>query len=251
MKSIDAAGFRMSTAFGLIGMLVMHEAVAGPWEVGGLGIDKTRKVKIEAALRDNGESKVWARPVLGYAHPVSERTSVEVTYGYGTIEHASYRSHGERDLDFKLKYQIATQSPDGLAWLFEPKLSVPVGDEASGVGRGKYVAELPIRAGRKTGRTTYTAELRYTHVFGASSTQQLVGVGGLVEFEPTERWVVGMDLFADVPTGGNQGVHSRANLAGKWRPNAAFEVQALVGRTLSNERGPSQTSYKLVLERKF
>ncbi len=250
MKSNAGPGIRLRVALVLSGMLTAFSAAAGPWEVGGLGIDKSRKVKVEAALRDNDESKTWAWPVLGYAHPLNARTSFEIGYGYGTIERGDDRRSGARDLDVKLKYQIATQSQDRLAWLFEPKLSIPVGDEKSGIGRGKYAAELPLRAGRKVGRTTYTGELRYTHVFGASSGSQLVGMGGLVEFEPSDRWVVGVDLFADAPVGGRHGVHSRANLAAKWRPGP-FEVQALVGRTLSNDRGLPQTSYKLVVERKF
>lgn len=235
----------------LCGAALATEAIAGPWEVGGTGIDRKRKLKAEASLRETPDSRVWARPVIGYALPYNDAMSFEVAYGYGLIEQDDERRSGARDLDVKLKYQLAKESPTRLAWLIEPKLSIPVGDDQDGIGRGRYALELPLRASRTVDALTYTAEARYTHVFGATQAQQLWGVGGLVEYVPSPRWVVGVDMFADTPLENIGRFHLRSNVAAKWRPSDAFEVQALVGRSLRNERGPAQTSYKLVIEYKY
>ena len=52
MKSNAGPGIRLRVALVLSGMLTAFSAAAGPWEVGGLGIDKSRKVKVEAAVDD-------------------------------------------------------------------------------------------------------------------------------------------------------------------------------------------------------
>ncbi|KAF1685670.1 hypothetical protein B1992_10725 [Pseudoxanthomonas broegbernensis] len=235
----------------LAGSALLQEANAGPWEVGGTGVDSKRKVKAEVALRDSSGARVWARPVLGYAHPVNERMSFEVSHGYGVIDRPGYRASGARDLDVKLKYQLARESPTGLAWLVEPKLGVPVGDDRKGIGRGRHAVELPLRASRTVDATTYTGEVRYTHVLGGDHGQRLWGVGGLVEHVPGPAWVLGVDVFADTPVDRASRYHVRSNVAAKWRPTAAFEVQGLVGSTLTNRRGEEQVSYKVVLEYKY
>ena len=242
---------RVPAAIMFAGAMATFDAHGGPWEVGGTGIDRKRKIKAEAALQDNSDTRVWSRPVVGYARPINDRMSFEATYGYGVIERPGYRASGGRDMDVKLKYQLAEQGENGLAWLIEPKLSIPLGDEDSGVGRGKYALEIPLRASRTMARITYTGELRYTHVLGGNDDQKLVGAGGLVEYAPNERWVVGIDLFGDAPANRSRSLHLRSNLAAKWRPNASFEIQGLLGRSVSNARGPDQTSYKLVLEYKY
>jgi hypothetical protein len=232
-------------------LVIAQEASAGPWEVGGTGIDRKRKLKAEIALRESGQDRVWARPVIGYAMPFNDRMSFEFAYGYGIVEGAQDTRSGARDLDVKLKYQLAEETPTRLAWLFEPKLGIPVGDERSGVGRGRYALELPVRASRTVDALTYTVEGRYMHIVGGRQDQQLWGMGGLVEYAPRSTWVIGVDVFADAPVNAADRYHLRSNLAGKWRPSPAWELQALLGRSLDNRRGVPQTSYKLVLEHKF
>lgn len=197
------------------------------------------------------DSRIWARPVLGYALPFNDAMSFEVAHGYGVIEQSDERRSGARDLDVKLKYQLAQETPTRSAWLIEPKLSIPVGDEHDGVGRGRYALELPLRASRTINALTYTAEARYTHVFGGAQQQQLWAVGGLIEYLPSPAWVVGVDLFGDAAVSDLRRVHLRSSVAAKWRPSDAFEVQALVGRSVRNQRGPAQRSYKLVFEYKY
>lgn len=232
-------------------VITAPHAKAGPWEVGGTGVDTKRKAKVEIALKETPDGGVWSRPVLGYALPFNETMSFEASYGYGVVEQGGQRRSGARDLDVKFKYRIAKETPTRLAWLIEPKLSVPVGDDRGGIGRGRYALELPLRASRTVDGLTYTAEARYTHIFGAERAQQLWGVGGLVEYVPSPAWVVGIDLFTDTALNDAGRYHVRSNVAAKWRPTPAFEVQGLVGRSVSNQRGPAQTSYKLVLEYKY
>lgn len=227
-------------------------ACAGPWEVGGLGVDRRGKLKIEATLNDSGGNRTWARPVLGWALPWNERMSFEFATGYGVVERADgSRSGGGRDIDAKLKYQLVAPVDGGNAWLFEPKLTIPTGDAAAGIGKGKYAVELPLRVGRAVGATTFTAELRYSQVLGGDDSQKLVGLGGLVEYAPTKRWVAGIDLITDAPVDDPGRQHLRSNIAGKWRPAPDWELQALAGRSLDNRRGAERTSYKLVLEYKY
>lgn len=227
------------------------EGRAGPWEVGGTGIDKTRKLKAEIALKRTRSQDQWVRPGFGYAAPWTERLSYEVGLGHGVVEDADGRRRsGTRDFEAKLKWQLQEEDGRRLAWLFEPKLTLPTGDRGAGIGGERTALELPLRAGRTVGKLYFTGEVRYTHVFEGGH-DRLAGYGGLVEYFPNPRWVVGVDLINDMPVDDRGRYHLRSNLAGKWRPNAHFELQALLGRSIENRRGEPVTSMKVVAEYKF
>ncbi len=227
------------------------EGRSGPWEVGGTGIDKAGKFKVEAALKRTRTQDVWVRPGIGIALPWTDHMSYEFSLGHGVVKDADgTRRSGTRDFDAKLKWQLQEETEDGLAWMFEPKLSLPTGDRGAGIGGERTALELPLRAGRSVGKLYFTGELRYTHIFERGY-DRLAGYGGLVEYFPNPRWVVGVDLITDMPLDDHGRYHLRSNLAGKWRPNTSFELQALLGRSIENRRGDPVTSAKLVAEYKF
>lgn len=233
------------------GLMFAPLAMAGPWEVGGTGIDSKRKFKAEVMLRQGGGESHWARPVLGYAFPVSDRVSMEIATGYGIVDSAVDRRSGRRDVDIKAKVALASSNDGRVAWLIEPKLAVPLGDERSGMGRGRYAAELPLRVSYTRSALTYTAEVKYSQVLVGQPADRLVGAGALLEYSPDPRWVIGMDVYADASTQQMSATHTRASFGGKWRPTTAWELQGLLGRSLHNQRGSDTTTYKVVLEYKF
>ena len=242
---------RWSHLSGLMALAGCFGANAGPWDVGGLGVDKKRKVKVEVQLQSTSDADSWALPVIAYAHPLNERTSVEVSYGYGFIDRGEVRHGGARDLELKLKARLGDRADGGLYWLVEPKLSFPTGSRSAAQGRGRHAITVPLRVGKKLGSYAISSELRYTHVLGEPSGSQLVGIGGLVEYHRGDEWVVGVDLFADSTLGGGDGVHLRSTFAAKWRPSQDYELQLMLGRTIRNARGLPRTTFKVVAERKF
>lgn len=227
-------------------------ALAGPWEVGGTGIDTGYKFKVELGYKDTATQTNWVRPGMGFAAPLSSRLSYEIAVGHGAVESTRGKSSGMRDLDAKIKWKLQEENGErnDLAWLLEPKLTLPTGDKAAGISGDRTSLELPLRAGKTLGKIYLTGEFRYTHVFD-NGHDQLVGYGGLVEYFPSDMWVVGVDLISDMPLGDSALYHLRSNAAVKWRPGKAFEIQALLGRSIANRRGPMTTSAKLVAEFKF
>ncbi len=237
--------------FATVAIAASFDSHSGPWEVGGTGIDKALKLKSEVALKRTHTQDAWVRPGIGIALPATDRVSYEFSVGHGLIETADgTRRSGTRDFDAKLKWQLQEETEDKLAWMFEPKLSLPTGDRGAGIGGERTALELPLRAGRSVGKLYFTGELRYTHIFERGY-DRLAGYGGLVEYLPNPRWVVGVDLITDMPLDDHGRYHLRSNLAGKWRPNMHFELQALLGRSIENRRGDPVTSAKLVAEYKF
>ncbi|RZA06806.1 MAG: hypothetical protein EOP02_37985 [Proteobacteria bacterium] len=224
-------------------------ARAGPWEIGGTGIDSGYKAKIEVAYKDTASQTTWVRPAIGFAAPLNSRMSYELGLGHGVVEAAGDRSSGTRGLDMKLKWKLG-DAARGLDWLVEPKLTIPIDDQASDIGAHKAVLEMPLRAGKALGKYYFTAEARYTHEF-KSGYDSLVTYGGLIEYFPNQRWVVGLDLLSDLPIEGERRHHLRTNGAIKWRPTQRFEVQALLGRSIQNRRAEKATTAKVVVEYKF
>lgn len=227
-------------------------AIAGPWEVGGTGVDTGYKFKMELGYKNTAAQTNWVRPGIGFAAPLNSRLSYELAIGHGVNESSSASSSGLRDLDLKLKWKLQQQdsASNNLDWLLEPKLTLPTGDNAAGIGGEKTSLELPLRAGRNFGKLYVTGEVRYTHVFDPGY-DKLFGYGGLVEYFPSEKWVVGVDLITDMPLGEASLYHLRSNAAVKWKPSKSFELQTLLGRSLSNQRGLATTSAKMVAEFKF
>lgn len=227
-------------------------ALAGPWEVGGTGIDTGYKFKVELGYKGTATQTNWVKPGIGFAAPLNSRLSYEIAVGHGMVETTMGKSSGMRDLDAKIKWKLQEENGErhDLAWLLEPKLTLPTGDKAAGIGGDRTSLELPLRAGKTLGKIYLTGEFRYTHVFDDDH-DQLVGYGGLVEYFPSNKWVIGVDLISDMPLGDSALYHLRSNAAIKWKPSKAFEIQALLGRSITNRRGLMTTSAKVVAEFKF
>lgn len=56
-------------------------ALAGPWEVGGTGIDTGYKFKFELGYKDTAAQTNWVRPDLGFAAPLNSKLSYEIAVG--------------------------------------------------------------------------------------------------------------------------------------------------------------------------
>lgn len=226
--------------------------LAGPWEVGGTGIDAGYKFKVELGYKDTAAKTDWVRPGIGFAAPLNPRLSYEISVGHGVAESTSERSGGMRDVDAKIKWKLQEESDpaNDLAWLLEPKLTLPTGDKAAGISGDRTSLELPLRAGKTLGKVYLTGEFRYTHVFDDGH-DPMVGYGGLVEYFPSSKWVVGVDLISDMPMGNSASYHLRSNAGIKWRPGTTFELQGLLGRSIANRRGLMTTNAKIVAEFKF
>lgn len=242
----------LAVAVMLLGVACPLAALAGPWEVGGTGVDSGYKFKLELGYKDTATQTNWVRPGIGFAAPLNSRLSYEIAVGHGAVETSTGKSSGMRDLDAKIKWKLQEENGErnDLAWLLEPKLTLPTGDKAAGISGDRTSLELPLRAGKTLGKIYLTGEVRYTHVFD-NGYDQLVGYGGLVEYFPSSKWVVGVDLITDMPVDDSGLYHLRSNAGIKWKPGKSFELQGLLGRSITNRRGLMTTSAKVVAEFKF
>lgn len=239
----------MATAVAaLLGLPVA--STAGPWEVGGTTPGKNTALKLELAWKHTASKDTWTRPVLKFGGPLAENLSYEVSGGYGAVEKQGQPTRsGMKDFTGKLKWGLMSEADRGVDLLLEPKLTFDTGDVASGVGGGVTTLKLPLRVGKSYGKVHLTGEVRYTHGFDGDYAD-LAGYGGLVEYKPSSRWVVGVDLINDRPVHGG-GDHWRSNVAFKYKPDKHWEWQGLLGRSIHNERGSMATSVKVELAYKF
>ncbi len=226
-------------------------ALAGPWEVGSTSPSKTRKVKAEVTWKHTDSKDTWGRPILKFGAPLGEDLSYEVAAGYGIVERSSGKNRGgARDITAKLKWRFVEETATRPAFLVEPKFTFDTGDSAAGIGGGVTTLKTPVRAGKQFGQFRLTGEMRYTHGF-ARGYDNMVGYGGLVEYAPNQRWILGVDVFNDRPVHDGGRYHVLGEAAFKFKPTKEIELQALIGRSIENRRGEPATNAKIVFVHKI
>jgi hypothetical protein len=226
-------------------------AHAGPWEVGSTSPSKSRKIKAEVTWKHTDSKDTWARPIIKIGGPLNSNLSYEVGGGYGIIEKANGTTRsGARDLTGKLKWRFLTETATRPAFLVEPKFTFNTGDATSGVGGGVSTLKTPVRAGKQFGDFRLTGEVFYTHGF-AHRYDDTLGYGGLLEYSPNDRWILGVDVINDRPVDDGGRYHVRTEGAFKFKLNSAVELQGLIGRSVENRRGELATNAKFVMAVKF
>ncbi len=226
-------------------------AVAGPWEVGGTSPSKTKKIEVEVSRKHTDSRDTWARPVLKFAAPLGDDLSYEVAAGYGVVEKSSGPTRGgAKDVTAKLMWRFLDETDRRPVLLVEPKFTFDTGDASSGVGGGVTTLKTPLRGGKRFGKVRLTGEVFYTHGF-AGEYDDLVGYGGLVEYSPNERWVVGMDVLNDRPIHEGGRYHVRGDVAFKFKAADSVELQGLIGRSVENRRGELAANVNFVAAYKF
>lgn len=231
-------------------LFVLPAAVmAGPWEVGGVGLRETQEVTLEAGWRRIDSKETWAVPVLKLAAPLGDDLSYEVSAGYRILERSPGGTRrGAKDIAAKLMWQFLGETASRPVLLMEPKLTFVI-DAASGGMGGVTTLKMPLRGGKRFGKIRLTGEVLYTHGF-ARDYDDLVGYGGLVEYSPDERWVVGVDLFNDCPVHDGR-YHLRGNAAFKFKAMDNVELQGLIGRSVENRRGELATNVRFIASYTF
>lgn len=237
--------------FSLVLLAVPTTTLAGPWEVGSTNPSKTKKIKMELTGKYTDSKDTYGVPVLKFAAPLADDSSFEVATGYGVVDKSQQGSRGgARDITAKLMWRFIGETDHRPAFLLEPKFTFDTGDTGSGVGGDATTLKMPVRAGKQFGSVRLTGELFYTHGF-RHDYEDVAGYGGLIEYSPHERWVVGVDLLNDRPAHAGSRYHLRSNAAIKLKATPKIELEALVGRSIENRRGEPATSVKFVASFKF
>jgi hypothetical protein len=220
---------------------------AGPYETGSTSTAKGLKFKTNVQLKHSADKDSWVLPKLGVGGPLAENLELSVGSGYGMIRRTDGgRSGGLRDLSAGLKWRLLDEHGSRPAVTIEPSLGMPTGDRRSGIGKGAYSLELPVRAGHQFGDFRLTGQVSVQRSFGRDEDQ--FGSGVLLEYFPSPRWSCGIELVADAPLDEPAARHLRANLGAKQKIGQHLQWQALAGRTLENRRGGPVTTIKLALE---
>ena len=156
---------------------------------------------------------------------------------------------GAKDMAAKLMWQFLDETSSRPVFLMEPRLAFVIDDASSGVGAGFTTLKVPLRGGKRFGKVRLTGEVFYTRGF-ARNYSDMVGYGGLVEYSPDERWVVGVDLFNDCPVHDRR-YHLRSNAAVKFKAVHNVELQGLIGRSVENRRGELATNFRFIASYTF
>lgn len=222
-------------------------ALAGPYETGSTSTAKGIKLKTNVQLKHTTEKDSWVLPKFGVGGPLADNLELSAGTGYGRIQRSAGRDEGGlRDLSVGLKWRLRDEDAAGPALAIEPELSLPTGDRASGIGKGAYAMELPLRISRSFAELRLTGELSVQRTFGRDADQ--IGSGVLLEYLPTPRWSCGVELVADAPSDDPGARHLRLNIGTKQKIGRHWEWQGLLGRSLDNPQGGRASTFKMALE---
>ncbi len=228
-------------------LVICGNVLAGPYETGSTSTAKGMKLKSNVQLKHNSDKDVWVLPKFGVGGPLADNLEISAGTGYGRIEHADgRRAVGMRDTSIGMKWRLLDEQGERPAVTIEPEISLPTGNRASGIGKGAYAMELPIRASRSFAQMRLTAELSMQRTFGRDADQ--VGTGILLEYVAKPRWSCGVELVADAPRQDPGARHLRLNIGTKQKIGRHWEWQGLVGRSVDNAGGPQATTVKMALE---
>ncbi|PZU18550.1 MAG: hypothetical protein DI589_24315 [Shinella sp.] len=222
-------------------------ALAGPYETGSTSTAKGIKLKSSVQLKHMADKDSWVLPKFGVGGPLADNLELSVGTGYGRIQRSGGRDEGGlRDLSVGLKWRVRDEDASGPALAIEPELSLPTGDRGSGIGKGVYAVELPLRVSRSYAQLRLTGELSVQRSFGRDADQ--IGSGVLLEYLPTPRWSCGLELVADAPSDDPGARHVRLNIGTKQKIGRHWEWHGLVGRSLDNPQGGPASTFKMALE---
>lgn len=227
--------------------VVCGNATAGPYETGSTSTAKGLKIKSNVQLKRSPGKDSWVLPKLGIGGPLADNLELSVGTGYGRVDRDNGRdSSGMRDLSVGMKWRLLDENGNRPALAIEPQLSLPTGDRSSGIGKGAYALELPVRASRTFDQLRLTGQVSMQRTFGRDADQ--LGTGILLEYIPASRWSCGIELVADAPREDLGARHLRLNIGTKQKIGRHWQWQGLVGRSLDNPQGDRTSTFKMALE---
>lgn len=242
---MSSTSFR--NAMACIVLVACGNAWAGPYETGSTSTAKGMKLKSNVQLKHTAGKDTWVLPKVGVGGPLADNLELSAGTGHGRVEYADGRRvSGMRDLSIGLKWRLLDEQGRRPALTVEPEISLPTGDRASGIGKGAYSMELPVRASRSFAQLRLTGEVSVQRTFGRDADQ--LGTGILLEYVPKPRWSCGMELVADAQRQALGARHLRLNIGTKQKIGRHWEWQGLVGRSLDNPNGAPTTTVKMALE---
>lgn len=237
-----AAGFLAAT-------LPVHAApfdVGSPTTGGGA-------YKIETTIdMSETEGRVsWTLPKLGYTVPLADDLDLEVAAQFRSVWRATGRESGFGDVTIKAKWAFLTEDrARGLPGLaFEPKLTLPAGDDDRGLGGGDTHLKAPLIAGMWFGSFGLGAEAAYDFNFGDGDDK--VTWGALALWKCSDHLTLGAELSAESLATALDRPKLKTNIGFKWKANDAVTLAGLVGRTVRTPDSGEATVAKLVVEVKW
>jgi Putative MetA-pathway of phenol degradation len=143
------------------------------------------------------------------------------------------RRQGYGDTELGAKYRLVHEG-DGtpMVGIF-PTYVVPTGDQARGLGNGRYQVYLPVWLQKSWGKWTSYGGVGHwiNHASGARNNWFS---GGLIQRELSDQWTLGAELFHRTSQGEGQDASTGFNLGGVYNLNEAQHVLFSAGKGLQN-----------------
>jgi hypothetical protein len=182
--------------------------------------------------RDGTASGEWLRVDANYGYDAYTQLSVEMPVPYQFPARGGMRfGAGDVLLEYKRRFDL-----DAKAGYFgiNPELTLPTGDAARGLGRGRATLQLPLLYQKQWGGTVVYGDARYklwagdqgkSHWFFGLALEQSVG----------EKLKLGGELFATTPQSPGGAANAGFSLGGKWLMAPGRVLMFSAGRSFRDE----------------
>lgn len=232
----------------LVALLFAPLADAGVFDVDSTSTADSLEIKAKFYSTRSSDAHSWHRPGLSLSGRITDNLEWGVGTGYGTIRKEDGPTRGGlRDLSVGTKWRFLDHSAaGGITMAIEPELTLPVGDESSGIGSGAAGFALPLRVAKRFQKVRLTGQVGVERTFGRDD--DAIDAGVLAEYLVSDQWSFGIEFVADAPPENMSAYHLRSNAGFAWEPSEQFELQMAVGHSLDNRRGSAATVFRLVFE---
>lgn len=235
----------------IAGIAFSGAAVGSPSDVGGPTVSKDWKWKMTFEYKDDAD-RSWVLPKLAFSRPLTENFEGEVALSYMHVDRQDNQDTGVGDVEFKGKWALLQgdgRMRPGIA--LEPKLIVPAGPRNLGLGVDTTQFELPFLIAWQGRRAGLYTKAGYRQALNDDRALRRYMGGVLATYQPTPALRWGLDLYAEAPRHETGDYKLHTNLGVNWYLSRAFEIQALVGRSLRHPDDRDAYKVKFVVEYKF
>lgn len=182
--------------------------------------------------RGGSASGEWLRVDANYGYDRYTQLSVEMPVAYQLPAKGGLRS-GAGDVLLEYKRRFGLDARTGYFGI-NPELTLPTGDAASGLGKGRATLQLPLLYQQQWGNTVVYGDARYK--LWAGDHGKSYGFFGLaLEHAMGERLKLGGEVFATTPQSPDGKANAGFNLGGKWGMAPSRVLMFSAGRSFLDE----------------
>ena len=209
------------------------------------------EIKLETIYEHDKGQDVLTTPVVDINYSLTEHFKLNLTLaGKSVFPDNGSSAYGITDTDFKFKYRFLDEKPDKWwpALSIAPDVGLPTASKARGLGNGSYGFRFPVQIGKSFDKLYLYMEVGYQFVFDQKQSDSIVH-GMAAQYQLTEKWNVGAELYDTIPIDKGSDYTALANLGAIYQFDEHWQLQGTIGRTLRNHsRGGPELLVQLFIQ---